>query len=47
MSRAIPWVTPRLGIAVPGSIDSGARIHLMRLSLVFDASPAMKLRRAK
>lgn len=41
MSRACPSLTPRLGIATPGSIDCGTVIQYTRLSGVFVTSPAM------
>ncbi len=41
MSWASRSLTPRFGIAVPGSTDCGSRIHLRRLSALFGSSPAM------
>jgi hypothetical protein len=44
ISRACPSLTPRFGIATPGSIDWGTVIHVMRFAGVLGTSPAMMRR---
>lgn len=46
MCRAAAVSTPRSGMAVPGSTESGSMMKSIRFSGVFGSAPAMKRRAA-